>query len=103
METIGPLIGMGLLGVVAGWLSGGLVRRAASMALLALVVFIALELIGYQIAVQHGFTLRDAAHSAVEAARSSKDVVKRLVTFNMPFTVGFALGFVKAMLVAPGG
>ena len=101
MHSIGPLIGMVLLGIVAGWLLGRLCRKAVHLAFLAVVVFVALELIGYKIASIHADALlagaQTAADHAVDAARSSRGALWRLATYNIPFTLGFFFGLYRAL------
>lgn len=101
MESIGPFIGMALLGVVAGWLLGRMVRRATGVALLVVLVFVALQLIGFKVATVHGEALLEAARAAadpaVEAVRSSGGVLWRLATYNLPFTLGFLFGLYRAL------
>ena len=92
---------MALLGLVAGWLLGRICRRATSVALLVVLVFVALQLIGFKVATLHGEALLTAARSAadhtVEAARSSGGVVWRLAIYNLPFTAGFLFGLYRAL------
>ena len=101
MQVLGPLLGMALLGVVAGWLLGGLCRKAMRFAVLAVVVFIAIELLGYHIATGHWETIASgagaAARSAGEVAQSSRHTLLRIVTYNVPFTVGFLWGLSRAL------
>lgn len=101
MHSIGPLIGMVLLGIVAGWLLGRLCCKAGHLTFLAVVVFVALELIGYKIASIHAdallTTAQSAADQAVDAARSSRGVFWRVATYNIPFTLGFFFGLYRAL------
>lgn len=97
METLRPILGMALLGGLAGWLLGRLCYRAARVAVFVVLAVVALELIGYHVATMHWDALAGGAAAAVQATRSYGGVLWRLAAYNLPFTVGFAFGFWKAL------
>ena len=101
METIGPVIGMAILGLVAGWLTGLAVRKAASLALLAVVVFVALQLIGYKLVLIHWDALpgsaERAAHSVGATAHRASGHLWRLSAYNLPFSIGYLVGVLRGL------
>ena len=97
MQSLGPLVGMALLGLLLGWLVGRAVYKVARIALLALVAVIGLELIGYHIAKLHWDTIAQTAQTAAGATRAGSGLLWRLATYNLPFTAAFIYGFWKAL------
>ena len=101
MQAIGPIIGMLLLGAVAGWGLGHLCHKAVRFALLVIVVLVALELVGYHLASAHWDTIvhgaAGAANTAGERLRGSSGTFWALATYNLPFTIGFVWGLLKTI------
>lgn len=96
-EALSPLIGMALLGGVLGWLVGRAFAAAARAAFLALLIFIALQLIGYKLAVVHWGLLTAHARELIEQSAPWRRVLWGLMRYNLPFTLGFLAGFWHAV------
>lgn len=97
MEAIRPIIGMALMGALVGWVLGRICLRAVRIVVLVVIALVALELIGYHVATMHWDAIAGGAASAAHATRSLGSVVWRLALYNLPFTVGFLLGFWRAL------
>ena len=101
MQVLGPIIGMLLLGAVAGWGLGRLCHKAVRFVIIVIVVLVALELLGYNLASAHWRTIvggaTGAARTAGEGAHGSGGTFWRLATYNLPFTIGFVWALLKAI------
>jgi len=97
MSTLGPIVGMIVLGVLVGWLLGRLCVKAVRLLLFAVVAVIALQLVGYKLGSLHWESAVDSAKAAAEATRPYAGVGWSLLTYNLPFTAGLVFGLWKSM------
>ncbi len=97
MDALRPIIGMALLGGIAGWVLCRACLRATRVLILVLVGVVGLELIGYHVATMHWDAISGTAAAAAKAAGTHGSVVWRLAMYNIPFTVGLLIGVWKAL------
>ncbi|NSW55742.1 MAG: hypothetical protein HPY44_07015 [Armatimonadetes bacterium] len=98
MTEIGPIIGMMLLGALVGWLFGRACLRVFRLAVFLALAIIALQLIGYHAAAVHWDSLAQSAGDAAREAREHSGLAWRLAVYNLPLTIGFAAGTIKALI-----
>ena len=97
MPALGPALGMLILGFLAGAVVTKLSIKAVRFALLLLLVFVALQLIGYKAAAVHWDSLTEHAQGAAKGLHPSGGALWKFASYNLPFTIGFVGGFVRAL------
>ncbi|MEN6344258.1 MAG: hypothetical protein ABFE16_03085 [Armatimonadia bacterium] len=97
MSSLGPTIGMAILGYLAGGILGKLSMRAFRMVVFVVLLILALELIGYHFSGLYWQSLREHAAAAAKSVHAPATHTWRLLTINLPLTAGVLLGLVQSI------
>jgi len=95
MDSLFPVLGTLGIGGVLGWAAAHFLKTAGRLlgCLLGL-IFILMQLLAYYgIAEWHWDALAKAAAPAAAAAQHGGNLLWKILTYNLPFTGGFAAGF----------
>jgi uncharacterized membrane protein (Fun14 family) len=95
MDWLFPLAGTLGIGGLLGWAAATFLKTTARLfgCLLGLVFILMQVLAYYGIAEWHWDLLHKAVEPATHAAKASSGLLWKIMTYNLPFTGGFAAGF----------
>lgn len=95
MDFILPFLATGGLGGILGYGVASFLKTVTKLVGCIIgIIFILMQLLAYYgFAEWHWGAMQEAAGPAGEAAKTGFSVLWKILTYNLPFTGGFALGF----------